>query len=235
MMVRLGDFFFRYRNWVFPVFYVLMFAPGPRIFGDWRVAVALGLVVTLLGQTVRITTIGFDYIIRGGRNKRVYAEDLVTGGLFAHSRNPLYVGNVTMILGMGLLSNSLVYLLLMVPAFYFIYECIIRAEERFLREKFGPGFAAYCRDVPRWGPRLRGLGDTLSAGGFNWSRVLVKEYNTTCVWLGAAVLLVGAHIYREEGAAAFSDIAFVWGVAIALVLALYFTARYLKKSGTVTA
>ena len=234
-MRALGDFFFKYRNWLFPVFYAAMFLPGPRIFGDWTVAVAIGILVTLAGQLVRMTTIGFDYIIRGGRNKKVYAEDLVTGGLFAHARNPMYVGNVTMILGMGLLSNSLLYLLLMVPAFYFIYECIIRAEEHFLREKFGSGFEAYARDVPRWLPRLSGLGTTLSSGSFNWRRVMLKEYNTTCVWLGAAVLLVGTHVYREEGAQAFDEIALAFGVAVGTVIALYFGIRYLKKSGTVTA
>ncbi len=235
MMVQLGDFFFRYRNWLFPVFYALMFVPARSILPDWRVAAGLGLLVTLLGQAVRATTIGFDYIVRGGRNKRVYADDLVTGGLFAHSRNPMYVGNVTMILGMGLLSNSLVYLLVMVPAFYFIYECIIRAEERFLRNKFGAGFDAYTLDVPRWLPKLRGLGDTLSSGGFNWRRVLIKEYNTTCVWIGAAVLLLMTHVRRNEPAATFDDMAFGFGVAIALVIGAYFGIRYLKKSGTVTA
>jgi len=234
-MKQLGDFFFKYRNWLFPVFYALMFLPGARIFGDLHTAVAVGLLVTLIGQTVRMTTIGFDYIIRGGRHKKVYAEDLVTGGLFAHSRNPMYVGNVTMILGMGLLSNSLWYLLIMVPAFYFIYECIIRAEEYFLSHKFGEGFERYKRDVPRWIPRLSGLGDTLRSGSFNWRRVLIKEYNTTCVWLGAAVLLIGTHIYREEGAAAFERIALAFGVAVGAVIALYFGIRYLKKSGTIRA
>lgn len=231
-MVQLGDFFFRYRNWVFPVFYALMFAPGPRLFADWRTAVWFGLAVTLLGQGVRVATIGFDYIIRGGRNKKVYAEDLVTGGLFAHSRNPLYVGNVTMILGMGILSNSLLYLLVMVPAFYFIYECIIRAEERFLREKFGRGFDAYVADVPRWLPKLRGLGATLAAGGFNWRRVLIKEYNTTCVWIGAVVLLVATHVYRAEG---LGKVANGFALAIAAVVLTYLGIRYLKKSGLVQA
>ena len=231
-MVQLGDFFFRYRNWVFPVFYALMFAPGPRIAEDWRAAVAVGLAVTLLGQGVRVATIGFDYIIRGGRNKKVYADDLVTGGLFAHSRNPLYVGNVVMILGMGILSNNLLYLAVMVPAFAFIYRCIIAAEERFLREKFGRAFDAYARDVPRWLPRLNGLGATLAAGGFNWRRVLVKEYNTTCVWIGAAVLLVATHVYREEG---LSEVANGFAAAIAAVVLVYLGVRYIKKSGRVRA
>jgi len=234
-MIKLGDFFFKYRNWVFPIFYIVMFLPGPNIFADWETAVLVGLLVTFIGQAIRITTIGFDYIIRGGRNKKVFAEDLVTGGLFAHSRNPLYVGNVTMILGMGLLSNSMIYLLVMVPAFYFIYECIIRAEENFLRNKFGPGFDEYCKETPRWLPKLSGLGATLNSGGFNWKRVLIKEYNTTCVWLGAAVLLIGTHIFRNEGQVTFDENSLGIGIAAGVVIALYFTIRYLKKSGTVKA
>lgn len=234
-MVKLGDFFFRYRNGLFPVFYVLMFVPGPRTFDDWRAAVAIGLAVTISGQLVRMTTIGFDYIIRGGRGRRVYADDLVTTGLFAHSRNPMYVGNVTMILGMGILSNSLLYLLLMVPAFYFIYECIIRAEERFLRDKFGGGFEAYARDVPRWLPGLAGLGETLRSGGFNYRRVLIKEYGTTFIWVFAAILLIATHLYREGGAVAWASARAGLLAAIALALMCYLFVRYLKKSGRVRA
>ncbi len=234
-MIKLGDFFFKYRNWVFPIFYAVMFIQGPGIFDDWKTAVIVGLLITFIGQSIRITTIGLDYIIRGGRHKKVFAEDLVTGGLFAHSRNPLYVGNVTMILGMGVLSNSLLYLIFMVPAFYFIYECIIRAEENFLRKKFGPGFDAYCEEVPRWLPKLKGLGETLNTGHFNWKRVLIKEYNTTCVWLGAAVLLIATHIFHNESPAEHDANAYGVGIAVGLVVAIYFTVRYLKKSGTVKA
>ena len=234
-MVKLGDFFFRVRNYLFPVFYLLMFLPGPRIFSDWRWAVGLGVALTLAGQLVRMTTIGFDYIIRGGRDKQVYAEDLVTSGLFAHSRNPMYVGNVTMLLGMGIVSNNLIYFLVMVPAFFFIYGCIIRAEERFLRNKFGVGFDAYVADVPRWLPRLEGLGSTLNSGGFNVRRVLIKEYNTTFVWLCAAVLLTMLHIWRAGGEAAFTAVAGNYLLLLAIIVVAYLTIRFLKKSGRVTA
>ena len=60
----------------------------------------LGLVVALLGQILRAAVIGYAYIVRGGKNKRVYASDLVTGGFFAHGRNPLYVGNLLVVLGL---------------------------------------------------------------------------------------------------------------------------------------
>ena len=53
----------------------------------------------------------------------------------------------------------------------------------FLRNKFGAAFDAYCRDVPRWLPRLSGLGKTLSSGTFKWRRVIVKEYGTPFGWV----------------------------------------------------
>ena len=77
-------------------------------------------------------TIGLAYIIRGGKNKKVYAEDLVTTGIFAHCRNPLYVGNILMLAGVGILSNSLLYVVIMIPFFLFVYQAIVLAEENFL-------------------------------------------------------------------------------------------------------
>jgi hypothetical protein len=47
----------------------------------------IGLVVTITGQLIRGITIGLAYIIRGGKDRPVYAEDLVTEGMFNHCRN----------------------------------------------------------------------------------------------------------------------------------------------------
>lgn len=189
-MVKLGNFFFHYRNYLFPVFYLLMFIPFiPRVTQNYFPLLWAGLAVLIIGQTIRLITIGMDYIKRGGKNRRIYAEGLVTGGLFAHSRNPMYVGNVTMILGMGIMSNSVFYLLVMVPFFYFIYECIIRAEENYLRTHYGDAFDAYCADVPRWLPKLKGMADTFSSQKLNIKKMFYKEYNTTFVWMAGAILV----------------------------------------------
>ncbi len=80
--------------------------------------IIIGLIITVSGQVIRGATIGLAYIIRGGKNKKVYAEDLVTTGIFAHCRNPLYVGNILMLAGVGVLSNSLLYVIIMIPFFY---------------------------------------------------------------------------------------------------------------------
>ncbi|NNE77219.1 MAG: isoprenylcysteine carboxylmethyltransferase family protein, partial [Pricia sp.] len=92
MMVKIGNFFFRTRNYLFPVFYVFLFLPFPRISEKYLPVFFIGLSIAVLGQLARMLTIGLVYIVRGGRNKRIYAEGLVTDGLFSHCRNPMYVG-----------------------------------------------------------------------------------------------------------------------------------------------
>ena len=96
-MVKIGNFFFKYRNWLFIIFYALLFVPHvpqlftPKNFGEhyYLYPIIIGLIITVAGQAIRGATIGLAYIIRGGKNKKVYAEDLVTTGIFAHCRNPL--------------------------------------------------------------------------------------------------------------------------------------------------
>ena len=111
MMVRIGNFLFRFRNGLFPLSLLMLLLPGRDLFADPLKAVALGFCVALLGQLVRGITIGFEYIIRGGRNKRVYAENLVTEGFYRLCRNPMYVGNLLIVAGLAVASNSLTCLL----------------------------------------------------------------------------------------------------------------------------
>src|SRR5262249_12210683 len=75
VMVALGNFFFRFRTTISPFLLLLLLLPGSAIVADPFVAALVGLVIAALGQVVRGTTIGLEYIVRGGRNHRVYAND----------------------------------------------------------------------------------------------------------------------------------------------------------------
>jgi len=66
----------------------------------------MGLAMIILGQGLRILAIGLSYIVRGGRMRRIYAENLVTDGLFSHCRNPLYVGNILIVMGFVFVSGN---------------------------------------------------------------------------------------------------------------------------------
>ena len=145
--------------------------------------------MALLGSFSRGHVGGLEYIVRGGRNRRIYAEDLVQGGLFAHCRNPLYLGNFIIILGVGLASNSIWFLCGAVPFFAFAYRAIIAAEENYLRGKFGQEFDDYCARVNRLWPDLSGIGSTLAGMRFNWRRLADGKCGSTFVWLHGIILV----------------------------------------------
>lgn len=228
-MVRIGNFFFRTRNFLFPVFYILLFLPLRRTSADYMSIFYIGLAVALSGQLVRMLTIGLVYIIRGGRNRQIYAKGLVTDGLFSHSRNPMYVGNILLIVGMSILSNSLFAVVIMIPLFIFIYQAIVLAEENFLRGKFGAGFDTYCNNVNRWLPKLKGIGATFRNNSFDLKKVFFKEYNSTFLWMMGATLLLAFNSNRLKEKLTLDNDGRYYLMVIVLLLLLYFTVRFFKK------
>ena len=235
LLVRYGNVMFRWRNTIFPVVLLALFFaftpvwPGGSERSDNLLDLA-GILVALAGQALRVAVIGYKYIVRGGKNQRVYAEDLVTSGFFAHSRNPLYLGNILVLLGLFLVHNSPWVYAIGVPFFLLGYVAIVAAEEDFLRGKFGAAYDAYCRDVPRWIPRLRGLSQSIAGIPFNWRRVILKEYGSTYAWLGGAIVLMAADTLRYRAYAERSAYlnALWWAAGVATLL--YGTARWLKLS-----
>lgn len=236
LLVHVGNFLFRYRNAIGPVLFLLaLVAAVPS--DPWespalgRLVAAIGLATALAGSAFRIFTIGFEYIERGGRNRQVFASKLVQGGVFDHCRNPLYVGNILICIGLALVARSWAFYLL-IPIILFAYSCIVAAEEAYLREKFGAEYAVYCARVRRWWPRWSGWSHSLEGMRFNWGRVLVKEYNTILVLLLALALLWLWRRYVIGGAEVLPHPALLT-VAFAGWSGVYLFTRWLKKSGTV--
>lgn len=235
-MVVLGNFFFKYRNFLFIFLYLLLFIPSPELFRSaqfgidyWIFPVVTGLVITISGQLIRGATIALAYIIRGGKDGKVYAEELVTEGIFNHCRNPLYVGNILMLLGVGVLSNSLLYVFVVMPVFMLIYHSIVLAEENFLEQKFGDKFKAYCRRVNRWVPSLSRIAYTFKNMEFKGKRWLLKEYNTQYVWLtGITLILLFKYPQVTQNNQFTRNI--LLAVILPILLLLYLFVRYLKKS-----
>lgn len=92
---------------------------------------------------------------RHTRSASLEAPRLVTGGPYAHVRNPIYLGSFTLGLGIiGLLGDPWL-LLPHALVFAVFFGTIIPAEEQFLAAKFGDAFARFRREVPRLIPALR--------------------------------------------------------------------------------
>ena len=195
ILITYGNWLFRERNRVFPVVMLVLFVSfRPRLAGGslasdlWLDLAGLGISVS--GQLLRALVVGLAYIKRGGVDKKVHADTLVTEGLFAHARNPLYVGNLLILAGLFVIHNHPLVYAFGGTFFGFAYIAIVRAEETYLRTKFGAAFTAYCASVPRWIPRVGGLTQTITGMRFNWRRVVSKEMASCLVWVMTALLLL---------------------------------------------
>jgi protein-S-isoprenylcysteine O-methyltransferase Ste14 len=233
---RLGRFVFGYRDWLAPLCGMLLlgFSTPRPLLGDPRLDAwqdALGLAVCAVGQALRFAVIGFAYIKRGGTNKEIDAPSLVVEGFYAHSRNPMYVGNFLLLLGLAIIWNSTLGNLVVLPLMLLAIHAIVRAEERFLAGRFGAQYADYVRRVNRFLPSPRGLGRTMSSMGFEWKRALRKDYGTFFAWTSTAVVFMIAERPHWFGLQASRPAIVRLLVAWLGLLAAWAGARWAKKTG----
>ncbi|MBK8959340.1 MAG: isoprenylcysteine carboxylmethyltransferase family protein [Proteobacteria bacterium] len=235
LAVRYGRWLFKHRNKVFTVFMLVLLLGLPPVTFAHDVALdrwldVFGIAIAAGGQALRAAVIGLEYIKRGGVNKQPHADKLVTGGMFAHCRNPLYVGNLLILAGLFVIHNHpLVYLL--GGLFYLgAYHAIVAAEEDYLRNKFGAEFDAYCRDVPRWTVRMQGLGATMASMEMNWKRMVQKDYGTAYFWMAGAALLLTVERLRADSTGYVGVGTMAPLAALAALTAVFFVVWRLKRA-----
>jgi len=233
---KYGAFLFKYRNYIFLVASVLLFFgfepvsfAGNKIINLWLNS--LGLTIISIGLIIRAAVIGLAYIKRGGLNKKVYAETLVTTGLFAHCRNPLYLGNILIITGLFIVHNNPWVYLIGFSFFLFSYYSIIIIEEDYLLNKFGIEFEEYCKNTSRLLINTKGLKQTLTGMKFNWKRVIAKDYTTIATALITYLLLLAEeHIYLS-GFDASQEFLRTITIYTCLIIVLIATVKICKKIG----
>ncbi|MGZ8918789.1 MAG: methyltransferase family protein [Methylobacter sp.] len=189
--------------------------------------IILGLVMIIMGQGLRILTIGLAYIVRGGRKRRIYADKLVTEGFFSHCRNPLYAGNILIVTGFFFISGNLIGIIVGSLTFIGIYCLIVYSEENFLSTKFAEAYTAFCADVPRWIPRFKGFQATIRSYEFDWPAVAVKEYGTIFTSLIISLGLISWKLYLANKLGQYQYL--IIGLAIIITTA-YGVVRFFKKT-----
>ena len=78
------------------------------------------------------------------------ATALVTSGLYAHSRNPIYIALSLIYLGLAIAASSVWSVIFLVPVLFLIRYGVIAREERYLEHKFGSAYVDYRKRVRRW-------------------------------------------------------------------------------------
>lgn len=140
----------------------------------------LGMPLALLGEALRLWASGHIEKTRA----------LATGGPYAHTRNPLYLGSVLLALGVAVASASLWVAAAGIAYFVAFYPAAIREEASFLRGRFEHEYAEWAAVVPLFLPRLRPAGPRASR--FRWERVARNREWRTALAVPLAVLLLWA-------------------------------------------
>ena len=172
-----------------------------------------GVPWVVIGELIRLWASG--YLQKKGKQ-------LATAGPFAHVRNPLYVGNFFIGLGVCVISRNVPFLILFLIGFGILYAGTIHQEEKELKERFGKAYECYQKEVPRFLPRLTPYPGREKAA-FQW-RLLLKHREQVAL-LGIVLLLAGLYLWEEM---VVERGQFLWkekiaiGVALAMASALAF-------------
>ncbi len=118
-------------------------------------SLVIGFAVAFVGELIRfwgVSIVGAETRTTG----TVGGTYLITSGPFGHVRNPLYLGNMLLYAGVGIMSMALFPWLLILALiwFYIQYALIVSKEEEYLAGRFGGEYEEYRRHVPRFLPRL---------------------------------------------------------------------------------
>ncbi len=149
--MSLASNFFKYRSYTpIPFVVVMLIFANPNI---W--SLIIGFLITLAGESIRLWGVSW-----AGSETRttgnVGGTYLIVSGPFAHLRNPLYLGNILMYTGLGIMSFAL-FPWLQIAGFIFFslqYHMIVKEEEKYLEQTFGKEYEDYKKNVPRFIPRL---------------------------------------------------------------------------------
>lgn len=139
-----------------------------------------GLAVALLGEALRVWASG--HIEK--------TERLATGGPYAHTRNPLYLGSLAIGIGLAAAGQSLAAAALVLAYFAVFYPPLMRDEAAFLQRRFPEDYAGWARAVPLLVPRLLPAGPR--ATRFRWQRVRANREWRTLLALPLFALLLYA-------------------------------------------
>jgi protein-S-isoprenylcysteine O-methyltransferase Ste14 len=188
---RIGGWLFRKRTSLpVPIILALVLIPAPGQSRGIGGLAAAGLLLVAAGESLRLW--GVHHIGAISRTRTDSLGPLIDSGPFALVRNPLYIGNLMLWVGVTV-SSGLVWLVPFVAVLLgFEYHAIVRWEERLLDNRMGLVYRDYLRRVPRWVPLLAAAprgGRRAHASACSWRDTFFSERGTLLAIVGGYVLL----------------------------------------------
>lgn len=142
--VGLGQWLFHNRSWL----------PAPIVI--WAVVITqplsiftgAGIGLMLLGQCIRLW--GISHMGPDARSSTAVVRKLIYTGPYELSRNPLYIGNIIIFIGLATASGGPLFAVQVGALFVAYFNLIVRFEEDFLERRLGEIYRSYRNRVPRW-------------------------------------------------------------------------------------
>ena len=113
--------------------------------------------LNLIGTLGLIISIGF--FVAGFNLFKSYEEDpnptsessrLIKTGIFAYSRNPIYISFIGFFISMFLIFENVMYILSSIGLAIWLHHWVVKIEEKYLHNKFEEEFDQYKSAVKRW-------------------------------------------------------------------------------------
>ena len=122
--------------------------PGPL----WPTVIgrAIGALLLLFGVVLNIVSARLFQQIHTAIKPFEKSTALAVEGPYRFTRNPMYLGMLLILGGIGLLLGSTTPLLVIPLFLWLIAKRFVIAEERMLSDTFGTAYAAYRKRVRRW-------------------------------------------------------------------------------------
>ena len=194
MLTRLGGWLFRNRTAIpLPIALALLFVPATSSSVTLRVA---GVALAVAGEWLRLQSVRHIGAVSRTRTDRL--GPLVASGPFRWVRNPLYIGNIALWIGLTLTAGLPWLAAPIALLLAFEYHAIVRWEERLLTARLGEPYGRYVEMVPRWIPRPPSAAPNPTAAPFGWRATLFSERGTL-IAIGVGFLLLWAKAFLRTG------------------------------------
>jgi protein-S-isoprenylcysteine O-methyltransferase Ste14 len=161
---------------------------GPALASE-APALAAGAALVVFGAALRVWAA--RVIGKRARVRRAGAKVLAADGPYGRLRNPLYVANGAILVGLAALAGGGWWTLAVLAGVAAVYSVVVHHEEGQLRQILGAPYLEYCAHVPRWLPRpgRKVPAELRGSEPWPWSDVLVREKNMLLLPVGAALVL----------------------------------------------